>query len=85
MRRYISALLLAVALSMCMTTEGRTQYAVPTIGVVQPPSFGTPSWFWWQSMMAAQPQVVVYETKCEIRRGHRRHGAHHRSTRCVRP
>ena len=85
MSRYISVLLLAVALSMCMTTEGRTQYAVPTIGVVQPPSFGTPFWFWWQAATAAAPQVVVYETKCEVRRFHRGHRMHHRSSRCIRP
>jgi PBP1b-binding outer membrane lipoprotein LpoB len=84
MSRYISVLLLAAVLSTCMTTAARTQYAVPTIGVVQPPSFGTPFWFWWQGATAAAPQVVVYETKCEVRRVHRPHRLHRRSTRCVR-
>jgi len=68
-----------------MTTQGRTQYAVPTIGVVQPPSFGTPFWFWWQAATAAAPQVVVYESKCEIRHVRRGHRVHRRYSRCVRP
>jgi hypothetical protein len=85
MSRHISALLLAAALSAGMTTQGRTQYAVPTIGVIQPPSFGTPFWFWWQAATAAAPQVVVYESKCEIRHVRRGHRVHRRYSRCVRP
>ena len=84
MNRYISVLLLAAALPVCLTTEGRTQYAVPTIGVVQPPSFGTPFWFWWQSATAAQPSVVLFQPKCEIRHVRQGHRVHRRYSRCVR-
>ena len=81
MARLVNGVLLACAL----TTSAVAQNMVVTPGVGDTQfSPGTRFWFYWQSVTAEEPPLLLRLTRCDPRRGYRLHRSHRRSDRCIR-